>query len=519
MQGQGAFLCVDIGTSSLKAAYVAITGTVLAFSRQRYPSHRVMEGTVLASDWEDAFVRACQELAEQTSPLPLVRGIAISGNGPTLVPITKEDRALCPLHWYQGKKKEERRPAPDTPTPAFRKKGPQASSTENKDLSAACRSSAPTESGGNPLMERDSSSKAMSAVPAESGGPSLFLPSVLRFSRERPEDFASVAFFLSPQEYLLWRLGADPVTAIPNERYIPYYWDGPQLTAASLSSSLFPPFVSMGSIVGRLSEEAAGRCLLPPGIPLVVGGPDFIMALVGAGVLEEGMVCDRSGTSEGINLCTARPIQGSSLRLLPHVRGDKWNLAALLPSTGRLFEWFREITGQHERDYQEMMREILETPAPKSFFFPEIHGEGSLCLPSAIISTAGLTSRAELGYAVLEAIGFMVRRGIELLEAQHLRLESMRLSGGQAKNPLWNQMKANITGRYLVVPAIEDGELAGNACLALLASGEAASLEEAVERMVQIRRVYEPVQSEYARFSERYETYRHLQSKMEQFFQ
>lgn len=519
MQGQGAFLCVDIGTSSLKAAYIGTDGTVLAFSRQRYPSHRVMEGTVLASDWEDAFIRACHELAEQISFLPAVRGIAISGNGPTLVPITTEGRALAPLHWHQGKKKEEKCPAPDTPISAGRGKRVRAPSAENTGPSAPRRSSVPGESEGATPMERDSSYKAMSSVPGKGSGPSLFLPAVLRFSRERPEDFASMAFFLSPQEYLLWRLGADPVTAIPNERYIPYYWDGPQLEGAGLPARLFPSFVTMGTIVGRLSERAAGSCLLPAGIPLIVGGPDFIMALLGVGVLQEGMVCDRSGTSEGINLCTTRPIQSGSLRLLPHVGSDKWNLAALLPSTGRLFEWFREITGQHERDYQEMMREILEAPAPKSFFFPEIHGEGSLCLPSAIISTAGLTSRAELGYAVLEAIGFMVRRGIELLEAQHIRLESMRLSGGQAKNPLWNQMKANITGRYLVVPAIEDGELAGNACLALVASGEAANLEEAVARVVQIRQVYEPLQSEYARFSERYETYRHLQSKMEQFFQ
>ncbi|MCX7656037.1 MAG: FGGY-family carbohydrate kinase [Treponemataceae bacterium] len=505
MQGQGAFLCVDIGTSSLKAAYIATNGTVLAFCRERYASHRVMEGTVQASDWEDAFVRACHELAEQSSPLPLIRGIAISGNGPTLVPITKDGRALAPLHWYQEKKTDKKHPGthttreegiPKTDTGLGLVKGPKIPSHESIAFSPA----------------------TVASVSTERAAPSLFLPAVRRFSWEHPADFARVAFFLSPQEYLLWRLGADPVTAIPNERYIPYYWDGAQLEQAGLSSSLFPPFVTMGTIVGRLSEEAAGHCLLPAGIPLIVGGPDFIMALLGVGVLEEGMVCDRSGTSEGINLCTAHPLHSARLRLLPHIRTDRWNVAALLPATGRLFEWFREITGQQERDYQEMMQEILETPAPKSFFFPEIHGEGTLCLPSAIISTAGLTSRAELGYAVVEAIGCMVRRGIELLEVHHFRIESMRLSGGQAKNPLWNQMKANITGRYLVVPAIEDGELAGNACLALIASGEATTLEEAVERMVHIQRVYEPVQAEYARFSERYETYRHLQSRMEQFF-
>jgi sugar (pentulose or hexulose) kinase len=69
------------------------------------------------------------------------------------------------------------------------------------------------------------------------------------------------------------------------------------------------------------------------------------------------------------------------------------------------------------------------------------------------------------------------------------------------------------------VPEVPDGELVGNACSALVAMGEAAAFEEAIERMVRIERVYEPDQRAYAVHSERYDAYRAMRTKMEKFLE
>jgi xylulokinase len=192
----------------------------------------------------------------------------------------------------------------------------------------------------------------------------------------------------------------------------------------------------------------------------------------------------------------------------------------MLPTTGRLFEWFRNITGQQDRDYAAMLEEIVGLGSEDfagGYFFPNIQAEGGLSLSSAFISTAGLTSRPELGKSVLEAIGFMVRGAIDKLERHGYRIEGMRLSGGQAKNPRWNQLKADISGRCLSVPTIPDGELAGDASMAMLALGEVRDLGEAIENTVRLGEVYEPDQRAYAVYSERYDAYRALQNKMEKF--
>ncbi len=466
MNGTGTsqnILCADIGTSSLKAALIDVDGRLRAFSREPYPAERVLSGGVRAGDWSDAFRRAIVNMAPALAGTQTV-AVCVSGNGPTLVPVLDDGTALLPLHWHDGR----------------------------------------------------------SALLA--GQASLFLPRVAWLAQHDPEAYQRVRYLLSSQEWLSSQLGADPCTVLPAAAYGPYYWDAPQISAYGLEGAKFPPFVAQGERIGTVSARAAGDYALPQGIPIVAGGPDFIMALVGVGAVEPGVVCDRAGTSEGINVCTDRPARCAELRTLPQLRAGLWNVSAMLPTTGRLFEWFRNITGQQDRDYHDMLAEIVRTPSRDlkhhgGFFFPDIRASGRLSSPSAFISTAGLTTRPELGRAVVEAIGYLVRGAIDTLERHGYRIEGMRLSGGQAKNVLWNQLKADITGRYLEVPQIEDGELAGNACVAMTAVGAADDLDQAIEKTVRIVHVYEPNQKAYALHAERYDTYRTLLAKMERFLE
>jgi xylulokinase len=458
-------LCADMGTSSLKAALIDFDGRLTAFVREPYPTEKVLHGTVEASDWSGALRRATRALTRYATQGELrVSALCVSGNGPTLVPVTKEDGDLPPLHWY-----DNRTAAPQTGVP------------------------------------RDEI-------------PSLFLPHAAWFAQNEPDRYGKTRWFLSSQEWLSFRLGAEPVTVLPSRAYEPFYYDARQIGAFGLDPAKFPAQVLQGTVIGRVSPAASQAFGLAAGIPIIAGGPDFIMALIGSGVIRNGMVCDRSGTSEGINFCTDRPAHTPELRTLPHVRPGLWNVGVMLPTTGRLFEWFRSITGQQSRDYRDLLAEIIQAP-PGGLFFPDLRSAGKLSAASAFFSTAGLTTRSELGRAVVEAIGYMVRNAIDTLERHGYRIEGMRISGGQAKNPLWNQLKADITGRCLTLPAIADGELAGNACLALTALGEATDLEAAVAQVVRIERVFEPDQRAYADYCERYDSYRSTLKKMEKFFE
>jgi xylulokinase len=57
---------------------------------------------------------------------------------------------------------------------------------------------------------------------------------------------------------------------------------------------------------------------------------------------------------------------------------------------------------------------------------------------------------------------------------------------------LWNQIKADITQRKILVPEVQDSELLGDACIGLYALGNYPNLGAASEDLVRIGRVYEP---------------------------
>ena len=98
------------------------------------------------------------------------------------------------------------------------------------------------------------------------------------------------------------------------------------------------------------------------------------MALLGAGAVTPGTVCDRAGTSEGINYCSCSKADYPGLRCLPHIIRGYYNVSAILTSSGRIFEWFRRISGQEKLGYRELLAEIQKAFLSDSdlYFFPSL---------------------------------------------------------------------------------------------------------------------------------------------------
>lgn len=441
----GLILSVDIGTSSLKAALIDREGRPEAFARIPYAPR----GAVLCSDWERAFSLALGELEPLRGAAP--EGICVSGNGPTLVPVVSGE-ALPPLHWYDGR-----------------------------------------------------------SLPAPPGASSLFLPRAAWLKEKAPEQYQKAEAFFSPFEWLSRRLGAEAVTVLPSADYGPFYWNEEELRLFGLDGRKFLPFAKMGSLIGRVSAEGAGRFSgLRQGTPIVAGGPDFITAITGLNALKPGAVCDRAGTSEGINVCVSGPpAKAPGMRVLPHAAEGLWNVGAVIPWSGRLFEWYRTLTGQTGKSYGDLLAELIPSPeearpSAAGFFFRQ---EPSPAGTALRIGSPDLPERITLGRAVLEAMAFMVRREAERLRALGLRVEEMGVSGGQGRNRRWNSLKAALTGITLLVPEIPDGELAGDAVLAAWALGEYRSMEEAASRMIRIKETFAPPKETASLWEERYRVY------------
>ena len=91
-----------------------------------------------------------------------------------------------------------------------------------------------------------------------------------------------------------------------------------------------------------------------------------------------------------------------------------------------------------------------------------------------------------------------------------LRVSQLRAQGGAANSRLWTQMKADITGKEILVPGSDTAGALGAAILAGVGAGLYQSFEEAVSRTVTIRRSHKPAEETRPIYEEAYRQYRYL---------
>ncbi len=446
-------LCVDVGTSSMKGGVFSEEGEALQLLRIPLADpgtedfHRFDP-----KRWEEAFRILVGRL--HTS---IPDRIIFSGQGPTLVPVDAEGKpTYFALLW---------------------------------------------------LDRRETS------IPE---GRSLFLPKVRWFHKNEEDAFNRTTRFLSCPEYLIYQLTGEAVTVSPSERFDPYYWDKDELEKYEFPSDLFPPISRPATLIGRVTTEGASRFGLRPNLKVYAGSPDYLMSLLGTATTQVGRTCDRAGTSEGINVCISKPIQYPGLRCLPHIVPGLYTLAGMLASSGRLFEWFRDLTNQKTLAYTQMMESIqallpkvLKTPGRLPRFFPFTEPENGWDFSRCIFVGLGTEhGKIELGFAVVEAIGLAVRSTLERLERTGCSIDSLRVSGGQANNRIWNRMKASIVGKPLLIPTVKDAELLGGLVIVRTAEGAYKDFNEAANSLVRFDELIEPEPHLEAFFRERYEQYK-----------
>ncbi|NBC30946.1 MAG: carbohydrate kinase, partial [Spirochaetes bacterium] len=282
-------------------------------------------------------------------------------------------------------------------------------------------------------------------------------------------------------------------------------------TRYGLDPEKLPPFVHVGDVVGHVTRPAARRFGLSAGVPVVAGGSDFIVSLLGTGAVDPGVTCDRAGTSEGVNYCSAAPVDDPRLRCLPHPVPGFYNVAGVLSSTGTIFEWFRDISGQKKRSYAEMLADIrsVDDHVHVPWFFPSLHEGAAWEFSRGMFIDLGADhGPKEMGRAVVESIGYAVREVIDVLEQNGCRVGELRVCGGQGRNEIWSQMKANMVGRPLAIVEVVDAELLGNACAAYVGLGRFGSVAEASRALVRIARRYDPQAHRLTPYEERYHRYR-----------
>lgn len=346
-------------------------------------------------------------------------------------------------------------------------------------------------SGNGPtLVSQDGTILPWSAQVDQNGSRSLFIPRIVAFKNQFEESFNSTEYLFSGPEYLIYTLTGAAVTILPEARYEEAYWSKEALIQAGLTEAeteKLPPFVAPGHQCGTLSLEGTTSP-----VPVYTGAPDFLSALVGTNTLNPGDLCDRAGSSEGINLCTSVPVYGDKLRTLPSVIPGLWNVSYLLPDSGKQFSQFKaryeEYVGR-ETTYQDLVHDCLMSDG----VFPLLDQGKYLMIQTALKVKDGIQAISIGALSTPDSLrtddGLL---NMNLHNPDVFVPNKFVTTGGQATNNEWIQMKANITGLEIDVPECEDAELLGNAVFTFTSMGLFPSIKEAASRLCQTKERISP---------------------------
>jgi xylulokinase len=452
-------LSIDVGTGSARAALVDGSGTILHIAGHEHDQIVPAFGWAeqRAADWWSGVVHAVRAtLAAVDGARERIAAICACGqmHGTVLVDEAGElTRANVPL-WNDKRTIDlvtefERANAPETylalsgnpPTPAW--PGFKLAWLRDNDAHAYRRAHAV-------LMPKDYINLRLTGMTAMDSGD------------------ASCSFLMDPKRRA---------------------WSKPMIDRLGLDEGKLPPIREPLEILGSVAEAAARETGLLQGTPVLVGGADYPVAVLGSGVCRPGLASDVTGTSCILTLIAEKPLLDPEICNVATVEGN-WGPFVLLETGGDAMRWARRAFHEKALSYEEIAGKAAEAKAGADglFFMPYLTGERLGKHRNARAQFFGIGAAhglKELHRAVLEGVAFAAARHLKIMErATGHRLERVIASGGGAKSPLWLKIKASIYGMPIIVPREAECGVIGCAAMAATATGRFSRIEAAVSSHV-----------------------------------
>src|SRR5262245_25819210 len=121
-------------------------------------------------------------------------------------------------------------------------------------------------------------------------------------------------------------------------------WSERVLELVGLDRSVFPPVVECGTVVGEVTAAAAAETGLRVGTPVVTGGADPQLGLLGIGVTQPGRLTVVGGSFWQCTVVLDEPLVDpeARLRTLCHTVPGRWMMEGIGFYCGIVMRWFRD---------------------------------------------------------------------------------------------------------------------------------------------------------------------------------
>jgi len=498
-------LGVDVGTTSVKCVLFDQQGRVAASGRSEYqlsmPQPDFVEAD--AETYWNAFKQSLGKVLDGSNVNAQdILGIGVSSQGETFIALGKDGKPVRrAVVWLDNRSKEEAKLVRD-----------------RFGLDNVYRVT-----GQNDVI------------------PTWTATKIFWLKRNEPTVFRRVAKYLLLEDYMIYRLTGRFATEysmvcssllfdISHRR-----WWNEILDFIGISEDQLPELKPPGIYIGNVTPEAAKETGLQTDSVVSTGAYDQAANAVGVGNIESGVITETTGGALAV-VATIDHVVLDPMRRMPchhHAVNGKYFLQPWCHTAGAILRWYRDNFGLLEIDAANRMSvdpyDLLTLEASKILpgsdgliLLPHFAGAASPEFnPNAKGVLFGLTLYHRRGHvvrAIMESIAYMLRRNVELLEGLGIEIKEVRSTGGAARSPLWNQIKADVLQRPILTVHGEETAALGVAMLAGLATDTFSSLEEANRSMVSIKEKRVPSEANRELYDSQYRIYVELYKSVEKLF-
>ncbi len=502
--GDELLLALDCGTQSVRALLFDAAGALVARSQLPLDGYVSAEPGWLEHDVEglwDATARACRQLWQSHAHLhDAVRGVAVTTQRGTVMPIDAQGRALAPAIIWLDQRRATRIPPLH---PAWRAAFAVAGTA------ATVRS-----------FQHDAE--------------------VNWWAEQRPALWARTHKLLLLSGLLNWKLTGRFVDSVGAQvGYLPldfrrHAWAGRRdwkWQALALRREQLPELLPVGSVLGEVSAAAAAATGIARGLPVIAAAADKACEVLGAGCMQPALGALSYGTTATLNVCGPRYVEAR-----PFVPPYPAALPGHFDTEVQIFRgywmvrWFKEQFGDREQHAAaqsgvapEVLFDALVASVPpgsmglmlQPYWSPGVRHPGPDA-KGAIIGFGDIHTRAHVYRAILEGLAYALREGRERIERRTgTPLTELRVAGGGSQSDAALQITADVFNLPVARPHTHETAGLGAAIAAATALRIHPDFASAVRRMTRVARRFEPQPAHVALYDALYrKVYRRMYSRL-----
>ena len=363
----------------------------------------------------------------------------------------------------------------------------------------------------------------LSALTANIAFAGFTAPKILWMKENEPENFAKIAKIMLPKDYVAYML-----TGVHSSDYSDASgtllldvehkcWSKDMCKICSVKEEWLPRLYESYEVTGKVLKEFG----LPNAV-FVAGAGDNAAAAIGTGTVKNGSCNISLGTSGTVFISgdTFSVDKKNALHAFAHANG-KWHLMGCILSAASANKWWLEDILK-TNDYAGAIKDV-SLGENSVYFLPYLMGERSphndVNARGAFLGMRANTTREEMNLAVLEGVAFALRDCVEVARSSGTIVSKTAICGGGAKSEIWKKVIANVLNAEVVSLETEQGPSYGAAILAMVGTGEYATVKEATDRIVKEKSSVLPEKDLTEKYEAKYQKFKKLYPCLKSWFE